>query len=413
VTVASGARPRRRLLFVAPWFLFPSDSGGKIRTRDILQGMKGGSFEITLASPAPLDHDRWAAELSEISDRFVHWPEPARTGSKSRFRMLQLLAPLPLSVLSDRSPSARQLVAEELDRSPDVAVIDFAHTAIIFPQQTSVPTVLFTHNVEAEIFERHASIEKNVVKKWVWRSQARKMVEFESRALDRQDAVIAVSERDKEILEQRYGIANGKAIPTGVAVERFRYTPPSAGRGQKLVFTGSMDWAPNVDGVAYFMDRIWPQIAEARAGVQFTVVGRNPPKQLISDAKRRGLPWRFTGFVDDVRPHISDCDVYIIPLRVGSGTRIKAFEAMALGCPVVSTSIGIEGLELTSEEHCLIADTPETFAKAVIRMLDDGGLRADLSHKAREYVVERFSAERVAREFEEICLRMCSTATSA
>jgi len=411
VRVASGAPAKRHLLFVAPWFLFPSDSGGKIRTRDVLQGMKGGRFDITLVSPAPPDHDRWATEINAVSDRFVHWPQTAKNGSRSPYRILQLLDRLPLSVLSDRSAAARRLVAEELDRRPDVAVIDFAHTAILFPQQTSVPTVLFAHNVEAEIFERLGSIDKNVFKKWVWRSQARKMIEFEGHVLREQDAVIAVSDRDGDILKRRYGVQNAKAISTGVAVDRFEHKVPNAGRGRNLVFVGSMDWAPNVDGVVYFMEQIWPLIIEARADLRLTVVGRNPPKHLTSDVKRRGLPWRITGFVDDVRPHISDGDVYIIPLRVGSGTRIKAFEAMALGCPVVSTSIGIEGLELTGEEHCLIADTPEAFAEAVIRLIDDGGLRADLSRNARQFVVERFSAGAVAREFEEICLNVCAAAS--
>jgi glycosyltransferase involved in cell wall biosynthesis len=125
----------------------------------------------------------------------------------------------------------------------------------------------------------------------------------------------------------------------------------------------------------------------------------------MAKAQSRGLPWRFTGFVDDIRPHIAAAQVSVIPLRVGSGTRIKAFEAMALGRPVVSTTLGVEGLDITPGEHFLAADTAADFAGAVLRLFEDAALRARLAQAARTRLEERFSWAHVARQFEAICLR--------
>jgi glycosyltransferase involved in cell wall biosynthesis len=136
------------------------------------------------------------------------------------------------------------------------------------------------------------------------------------------------------------------------------------------------------------------------------VVGRNPPATLVAEAAKKGLPWRFTGFVDDMRPEVLAGDVSVIPLRVGSGTRLKTFEAMALGRPVVSTTLGVEGLAVVPGEHCLIADTAEAFAAEIIRLLADAQLRGRLAASARRLLEEqRFSWQAIGRQFESICRR--------
>ncbi len=135
------------------------------------------------------------------------------------------------------------------------------------------------------------------------------------------------------------------------------------------------------------------------------VVGRNPPAALVARAQQLGLAWRFTGFVDDIRPHVLAGDVSVIPLRVGSGTRLKAFEAMALGRPVISTPLGVEGLSVRAEEHVVLAESGPEFAAAILRLLGDGELRRRLAGAARALLEARFSWNQVGRQFEAICLR--------
>ncbi len=404
-------KDKPRLLFVAPWFLFPRTTGGRIRTTDILRGMKGEAFDVTLVSPAPRDLDEHRDALSGVCDRFVAWEAGERGPLWPYLRLQFAFSKLPISVAADRSRQAQAVISAELARKPDVLVIDFPHTAVLAPEKFEVPSVVFTHNVEAEIFQRHATVASNPIVRGIWRQQFDKMARFERDTLHRFDRVIAVSERDRDFFEESYGVDRVSVIPTGVDVAYFGASEKASestesGReaAETLVFTGSMDWMANTDGITYFLTEVWPILAKAKPHLRFDVVGRNPPASLVNLARQQGVSWRFTGLVEDVRPYVHAARVYIIPLRVGGGTRLKVFEAMAMGCPVVSTSIGVEGLPLQPEEHYLQGDSPEAFAKAVLRLLDDRELRLSLAARAKTYVTEHFDAGRATQKFEEICL---------
>ncbi len=396
-----------RLLVISPRFLFPMDQGGKIRTANILKRMKGGAFELTLASPAPQESVQFQEDIARVCDAFVSWPEP----SASRLlRVAALLDRAPVAAAADRSSAGRAVIAQALAAKPDVVLVDFPHAAVLLPDGALEPaSVIFTHNVEAEIFERHAAV-ANGLWRLVWREQSRKMRRFEGDALRRFDSVIAVSTRDGKALTALYDLKRVETIDTGVDLDFYGFAPaeralPFGGSGGTVVFTGAMDWRANIDGIEFLMDEVWPIVIRARPDANAVIVGRNPPADLIAKARERGLAWEFTGFVDDIRPYVAAGHVYVIPLRVGSGTRIKAFEAMSMGRPVVSTTVGVEGLDVTHGAHYLAADTAEAFAAAILRLLDDAGLRERLARAARARVEERFSWSHVARQFEDICLR--------
>lgn len=401
----SAARPR--LLFVSPRYLLPADTGAKIRSSDILRGLKGGRFEVILAAPAPgagdLDDSR---ALAELCDRFISWPGMPRNLLWHARRVLQLLDSVPVSAACERSRHGRQVIAAEVATRPDVVVIDFPHTAVNVAERLPVPSVVFTHNVEAEIFKRHAAVAKDLIWRYVWRDQHRKMVCFERDVLRRYDAAIAVSERDGAFFTREYGIARVGTIPTGVDLKQLQFhsrRPLAADVPAEIVFVGSMDWMANIEGIEFFMDSVWAAIQAGRPNARMTVVGRSPPPRLLEAARVRDLPWTFTGFVDDVRPFMRAADVSVIPLRVGGGTRMKAYEAMACGVPVVSTAVGIEGLPLTPGVHFEQADEPAAFAQAVLKLLADDARRQQLARTARDYVEANFSSRTVARAFEQIC----------
>lgn len=394
---------RPRLLFVSPRFLFPMDQGGKIRTGNILRGMHGGAFDVILASPAPTGVARHQTELSAACDRFVSWPEQAPSRLR---RALALASRLPVAVATDRSAAGARCIAGLLAERPDVVVVDFPHADVLMPRNLDAASVMFTHNVEAEIFERHAARAKGL---WhqVWRDQHRKMRRFEQETLRRFDSVIAVSSRDAQVLKDRYGLPHVAEIDTGVDLDFFAATPPGDGPapdGGTLVFTATMSWAANVEGIHYLLDEVWPALVAARPKVRAIIIGRNPPAALVEKVRSRGLAVTLTGFVDDIRLYVAQSDVYVIPLHVGSGTRIKAFEAMAMGRPVVSTTLGIEGLPVTHGEHFLRADTAADFAAAILALLDDATLRTRLAGAARRLMEANFSWAGVARQFEAICL---------
>jgi len=398
---------RLRLLVVSPRFLFPMDEGGKIRTANILKRMKGGAFEIVLASPAPENYEDYRGDIDTVCDRFIGWPQPSAAPLR---RIFALLDSVPLAAATDRSNAGRRAVALALAEKPDAVLVDFPHAAVLLPDGPLDPaSVIFTHNVEAEIFERHAKLAKGVMR-WVWQSQSRKMRRFEGNALRRFDRIVAVSARDGKALNALYTLPAIDIIDTGVDLEFYSFSPadkaaPLKPSGGEIVFTGAMDWRANIDGVEFLMDAVWPLVISARPDATAVIVGRNPPPDLVQKARDRGLAWRFTGFVDDIRPYVAAAHVYVIPLRVGSGTRIKAFEAMAMCRPVISTAIGVEGLDVTPGEHYLRADTAADFADAILRLLDDPGLSQRLAGAARTRVEDRFSWSHVARQFEAICLK--------
>ncbi len=395
---------RPRLLVVSPRFLFPLDQGGRIRTANTLRHMKGGAFDITLVSPAPSDAWRFRQQTTEVCDRFLSWP--AAPMSRLR-RAITLAGRLPVAVATDSSASGRALVAAELAKRPDAVLVDFPHAAVLLPDQLAVPSLMFTHNVEAEIFARHAAVAARPMRP-IWRGQARKMRRFEGSALRRFDTVIAVSARDAAALRDTYGLHRVEPIETGVDVDYYAFhgpeaAPPFGPAEGTVVFTGSMDSRSNVEGVAFLMREIWPLILRRRPQARAVIVGRNPPDALVAEALGRGLAWEFTGFVDDVRPFVARSHVYAIPLRVGSGTRLKVFEAMAMGRPIVSTALGVEGLAVTDGVDYLAADTAEAFADAVLAVLDDAGRSAALAEAARQLVVQRFSWAQVTKRFEAVC----------
>lgn len=364
--------------------------------------MKGGRFRVTIASPGTAALERaHLSDLERIADDWRLWPaintEDRSRASKAR----HLLDALPLTVASDRSRAGLETVGRALADGPDVVVVDFVHAAALLPRWPAMPTVVFTHNCEAEIYERHADNETRAWMKWIWRQQARKMKHFEAGVLKRADRVVAVAERDALRFSETYGIDDAQTIPTGVEIERFPWREPQ-GSG-RVVFAGSMDSAANIDGVQWLLDSIWPQVVRQRPTAQLVIVGKKPPAELVRQGDAlRGV--QFTGRVPDVVPYMSGADVFVIPLRVGGGTRMKAFEAMAAGAPLVSTELGVEGLDLVAGRHYLGADDENAMASAILRLLDDAGLRQRLSIDGRRHVEQHASHRAAAQRFESICL---------
>lgn len=397
---------RPSLAFVSPVFLFPNDAGGKIRTTNILRGLKGGAFDVTLIGPADAEQRaRWKVELEGVCERFVAW-DPPRARPRA-LRALDLFDPLPVNVVADRHEAALATVRHELNAHRfDLVVFDFVHAAVLMPPALDMPSLCFTHNVETEIFARHAQQTRQPLMRRVWASQAAKMERYERDVLRRFDTVVAVSERDAAAFRERFGLDSVGVIPTGVDLDFFSWAEPpvpSASHAPTVVFVGSMDWAANIDGVEFFIDEVWPRVLAKLPQARFVVVGRNPSAAVVERA-RKTTNVEFTGRVDDVRPHVHRAQAFVIPLRVGSGTRIKAFEAMAMGCPVVSTAIGVEGLDVVDETHYLCRDGAAEQATAVLQLLTDAPLRRRLSQEARACVEARFGHRVAADVFERHCL---------
>jgi glycosyltransferase involved in cell wall biosynthesis len=279
----------------------------------------------------------------------------------------------------------------------DSVVCDFLNASQNMPDLGSA--VLFQHNVEAVIWKRQAERAGNPAVRAYFGLQARKMRDYEQQACRKAKSVIAVSEADAEIMRRDYGAQRVFPVSTGVDLDYF--APQPAPATADLVFVGSMDWLPNVDGVTWFVEEILPLIRRRRPETTLAVVGRKPGREMLELAAGDSKI-RVTGTVPDVRPFMWGSAISIVPLRIGGGTRLKIYEAMAAKIPVVSTTIGAEGLDYKPGENIVIADPPQTFAEQCVALLNNAAERKRLAASAWELVRSRYSWEVVCHQFERL-----------
>jgi glycosyltransferase involved in cell wall biosynthesis len=311
------------------------------------------------------------------------------------------LSPDPVDLWKWRVPELRDEVESLMfSGAVDLCVTDFLFAAANVPAGGPVPVVLFEHNVEYLIWRRLCAVESSLWKRVLLEVEWRKLRAREARACEQADLTIAVSEDDRRRLEDIAPGGRMASVPTGVDTEYFNPAPFTE-HHDRLVFSGSMDWHPNEDAVIYFVESILPRIRAGRPEVSFTIVGRNPSGRVRELASHPGVV--VTGTVDDVRPAIGAASVYVVPLRAGSGTRLKIFEALAMSKAVVSTTVGAEGLALEPGRHFIPADDPAAFADAVIALLRDPERRRALGSAGRALVDTHYSWPTVAREFERHC----------
>lgn len=405
---ASVGKRRLKILFLSQRFLYPMDTGGKIRTGKILEHLKD-LCDITLISnvESPKD-DHYLDDIQNLCHQFhgVPWKEVVKYTPKFYLRILhRLFSRYPITVVNDYSPSLEKSVLAAIKRDQyDLLICDFLQPSLNFKKIHGHPTLLFQHNVESMIMRRHFESAENFLYKLFWQLQWLKMDRYERDTCSRFTGIVTVSEPDKLTLQQHYGARNVFAIPTGVDTEYFSpWRAPIV--ENSLVFTGAMDWLPNEDAILFFAREILGAIQARIPTVTLTVVGRNPSRRLVSEL-RRYPAITVVGRVHDVRPFIGRHALYIIPLRIGGGTRIKAYEAMAMGKAVVSTRVGVEGLPVKHGQHVVMADTPAEFAAAVVDLLKHPAKRRRIETAARDYVCANASWRQVALAFAEACLKV-------
>ena len=393
------------LLWVKTELLHPIDKGGRIRTYNMLRTLKQ-QHQVTYLT---LDNGAAAPDAVASAGEYCHqlirvpFSEAPRRSARFWLELLgNVASPLPYAIAKWRSDDMRREIQRAVnERGIDVVVCDFLAPSQNVPDGLPCRTVLFQHNVEAAIWRRHAEVGANPLSKAYFREQWRRMERFERRECQRFDRVVAVSRTDAEAIEREYGVTGVSDVPTGVDVEFFRPTGRAKPEPHNLVFTGSMDWLPNEDGIVWFADEVLPRIHAQMPDVTLTVVGRNPPPRIQAMAAQ-DTRLRVTGSVPDVRPFMESGSVFVVPLRVGGGTRLKIYEALAMERTLVSTSIGAEGLPLEPGVHAVIADGAKPFADAVVELLAAPERAATMARNGAAYVRSHFGWDRAAERFIEI-----------
>jgi sugar transferase (PEP-CTERM/EpsH1 system associated) len=390
------------ILFIAPRLPWPADTGGKIRTLNIIkQFLKFASLRLVCFSFEKGD-DKWKEEMEKLGAQVTL--VSARENSLLRKAWNINFEALPHSVIKYHSPQMHKVLKDLIAGEPfDAVHIDHLHMAQFAGSINGLPCYLDEHNVEYKILERCCDIETSGMKKGIYRKQALKMKLYETKIIMEFKGVFACSPDDKKILN---GL-NPRSVPlylmpNGVDIDYFK-APDSQedGEVEALVFTGSLDWLPNDDAVSYFCGKILPLIWQKKDSVKLYVVGKSP-SAMIKKLAGRDSRVIVTGRVDDVRPYVRPAKAFIVPLRIGGGTRLKILEAMSMSKAVVSTSIGAEGIEYTDGKNILIGDNPQDFADKVLGLMDDGLKSRQIGAEGRKLVCGKYDWDTIGRGLKEV-----------
>jgi sugar transferase (PEP-CTERM/EpsH1 system associated) len=399
-----------KILWLNAGLLLPLDKGGKLRTWHLMRNLAARHDITYLSFSEPSEREEYRTGMREVCRRLETLPRTDPAKGTLRFyadAARYVVDPVPYAVAKYRSAAYAARVRELLRTEAfDAVVCDFLPPLVNMPSALPCPSILFTHNVEAEIWRRHVENATNPVTRYLLTQQWHRMLRFERAALKRFDLVLAVSEADGETFERLYPGALRSpvhVVKTGVDTGYFSPQPEVPRRRAHIVFTGSMDWLPNEDGMVYFVRDILPLIRRAEPEATLSIIGRSPTPAVRRLADEHGI--EVTGSVDDVRPHIAAGSVYVVPLRIGGGTRLKIFEAMGMAKAIVSTTIGAEGLPVSDGTDILLADDPASFASAVAGLMRDDGRRLRMQMAARRLVVDHYDWAAVAQDFEDALAR--------
>lgn len=392
-----------KILWVNCNFLHPTTKGGQIRTLEMLKWLHR-RHEIHYVSYFEPAHPE-AVELSrEYCTRaypveFANWDKKAAGFYFSALGNLLDSRPLVISRWTTE-PMRAKLRALLAGEAFDLVVCDFLAPSANLDDLGNC--VLFQHNVETAIWERHRDTATGVKKRY-FGIQASRMARYEGEVCRKVAHVIAVSENDAARFRKDYGLDDVSWIPTGVDLDYFAPPAPSPAPREELVFIGSMDWMPNIDGMLWFSESVFPLIRKERPETTLAIVGRTPPASIQKLGEEPGIT--VTGTVPDVRPHLWGGRISIVPLRIGGGTRLKIYESVAARIPVVSTAIGAEGLDVRSPEHLRLADSPEAFTRACLDLLNDRQACRRMTDSAWTHVAARYGWDAVSHQFEAILNR--------
>lgn len=388
-----------KILWVKTDFLHPTTRGGQIRTLEMLKALhrRHEIHYVAFDDATNPEGQSRSGEYCSFAYPVPHSVPPRRSLRFAGQLLRGLVSPLPVSVARYVAPGMKRKIEELLAREKfDSLVCDFLFPAPNIPNISRA--VLFQHNVESMIWNRHAEEARNPAKKAYFALQARRMQQFERSICRRAGHIVAVSEVDRAGIENLFGVERVTAVATGVDIEYFA-PPPAPEHQADLIFVGSMDWLPNIDAIQFFAAEILPLIQRQRPECRVLVAGRRPTPAL-QELARRQPAIVLTGTVPDVRPYLWASTVSIVPLRIGGGTRLKIFEAVAARLPVVSTTVGAEGLPLANGTQIALADSPADFAAACLKLLSDSSMRARMIDQAWQFVAGRFSWDAVTRDFE-------------
>ena len=366
-----------RLLWLVPYCPWPADHGGKIRVWEILTRLAERGMRIDAWYPESAD----AGVPPKVPNLEWH-PYPSRLGVGRLRKAASLVTPWPVSVRAvfDRRTRAHLLaIADQYD----AVVIDQTYQApMLSTLSPNVPLVAVAHNVEHRLMAQMAKAAPRLETRLVYQLDAKKLRRVEMALLSRADLVLTVSQDDLELLAETIPRDRLRVSPNGVDLDTYSFQAPQRGTGTRMLMTGMLGYPPNHEAALRIHREILPMVRSQIPDAQIELVGsRCPPELLALHDPASGF--NVVGYVDDVMPYLRSADLFLMPLTMGGGTRLKALQAMACGIPIVSTSQGVEGVGLTPGVDVALAETGQGLAEECIQLLANSEARRGQALSAR------------------------------
>lgn len=363
---------KRKILFLTTEIPYPLDNGGKIRTFNMIKGLST-RFDIDLISFYEVENDLDYKQLNDICNS-VNMIKMFFTNNKSKKVLIKNLIKgfihnEPFIVEKFINRAYEEKINDMISKNSYYSII-FDHLNITSYckkiEKVNSLKILSEHNCEYLILKRRYENEKSILKKFYLKYEYRKTEKYEKHIIEKFDKVIMLTEEDKKYISDK-DIQNDKISIVPISVDTNYKKQNYNNKIKNLIFLGTMSWYPNEHGILWFLKNVWPLIIKGNKEIKLYIVGKNPSDEIMKMNNDRVI---VTGYVDDVNKYIEICNVCIVPLFIGGGMRVKILECMAKGIPVISTSIGAEGIKYTRNNEIVIADTPEEFVESIYKLND-------------------------------------------
>jgi polysaccharide biosynthesis protein PslH len=390
-----------KILFVSYFVPYPPTAGHLQRNYNLIREMAKThdiyllTFTQKVLLPTAEDLEKSVAALRPYCRHITVYPIGVEKSPLHWYGSLlcNLLWPKPFALWrfsSNAMTADIKRLTSEVDF--DLIHVDTIDLAPYIDAAPTLPRLLNHHNVESRLQFRRSKNEKNPLAKFYIWLQARKLQSYEEKMLAKFDINVCVSAEDIATYNEMAPSARYDVVANGTDIDYFR--PRQERNGKRVIFAGGMSWYPNADAMLYFVREIWPLIYKAHPDAYCDIIGSHAPEELKASAED-GQNVLIHGFVRDIRDQMAAAAVYIVPIRVGGGTRLKILDAFACGKAVVSTTVGCEGIDVTPEEDILIGDSPEEFARQVTRLFEDEALQTKLAANGRRLVEEKYSWKKI------------------
>ncbi|QWH20202.1 glycosyltransferase [Bacillus mycoides] len=391
----------KNILFLTHLYPYPPDDGGRIVTFNTIKEFHSYGYNVILGSfvdNSIQKKPKMPMELKEILIPFNY-----KNSYKKLFKNLFSMTPYNMYKYINRNMEI-ELVKILKEERIDLIYIDHLHMAYYAEflkgnfEELNIPVVLRQHNVESTIFERAVQEERNVIKKIYLKIQHHRLYKYESRIANQFDEIFTITDDDSDRMLEMNDRIKISCVPAGVDIEKYKpMSKPVKNDKPIITFLGTMSWLPNINGIEWFLDEIFPEVLKFNTDIILYIVGKNPPEKLYRYQNKYPHNLVITGFVEDEREYVAQSDVFIVPLKIGGGMRIKILNALAMKKAIITTSIGVEGIKISSDGIC-IADNKREFVESIINLLQDDNFSAEMSEKGYREVISKYSTEKILRK---------------